>query len=439
VVQAIDRARFLGRFGESLSEPLAPVEDHVIARILASDAPTFEDIKTLMRGARYTQGYDERFEYANSLLPEASDYLRSHTLRALVRADITEEEAASYLEQNKAFFRRLVNLLPSIAKFFSKEARLRNPWGIVMTIDDCHNEFQATGNSSRRDRQLREAKEKLTRAARLARDSASALKGAEGHFRYEFNRYRNVYYKPAPGPARFLGDLIDELQMCAGVLEIVHEIADIRPRRLFVFGNDQRTDLVASVYHMCSMWDGPKLVTTPGSDFATLCSLIFEAVSGNSDEGLAGAINRYARGDDRKRWDREGENNDPDDNFQEEKSQMIYSSNEIEVCKRILRRPGLSEMALLLLTKRIKHEEQQYEEARTKYGPRQVYVSQMNQEQWEGMLLEALNRLKPEQIERLDDLIMRGKSLAARDIEHGQEVRAASVKGIDVKSENQGN
>src|SRR4051812_44096355 len=62
--------------------------------------------------------------------------------------------------------------------------------------------------------------------------------------------------------------------------------------------------------------DGPKLVTTPGSDFSTLCSLLFEAVSGNADEGLAGAINRYARSEDRKRWDREGEEEqDPEDNF----------------------------------------------------------------------------------------------------------------------------
>jgi hypothetical protein len=439
VVQPIDRARFLGRFGASLSEPLAPVEDHDIARILASEGPTFEDIKILMRGARYTKGYDEKFDYANSLLPEASDYLRPHTLRALVRADITEEEAASYLLQNKAFFRRLVNLLPSIVRFFGKKARLRNPRGIAMTIDDSHNDFQATGNASRRDRQLREAKEKLTRAARLAREAASALDDAEEHFEHEFDRYRSVYYRPLPGPAQFLGDLVNELRMCAGVLDIVHEIADIKPKRLFVFGNDQRRDLVESAYHMCSMWDGPKLVTTPGSDFAALCSLLFEAVSGNSDEGLAGAINRYARSADRKQWDLEGENDDPGDNFLNEKNRMIYSSNEIELCKRILQRPGLSEMALFLLNARIKHEEREREKARITYGPRQVYVSQMNQEQRQDMLLEAVSRLKPEQVDDLDDLITRGESWAARDIKHGKRVRAAREGGVDAKSETRGN
>ena len=230
----------MGTLGASASVPKASVESRDIVRILASEEPSFEDIKTLMRGVRYSGGYDEKFEYANTLLPEASDYLRSHTLRALVRADITDVEAVAYLKQNKAFFRRLANLLPAIVRFFSKEVRLRNPRGMVGKIDDCHNDFQATGNASRRDRQLREAKEKLIRASRLALETASALSGAEEHFKYEFDRYRSVYYRPAPGPTRFLGDLIDELRMCAGVLDIVHEIADIKPKRLFVFGNDQR-------------------------------------------------------------------------------------------------------------------------------------------------------------------------------------------------------
>ena len=100
---------------------------------------------------------------------------------------------------------------------------------------------------------------------------------------------------------------------------------------------------------------------------------------------------------------------------------------------------GLSEMALVLLNERIKHEEQQCEEAQNRYGPRQVYISQMNQEQWEGMLSEAVNRLKPEQVDDLDDLIAKGQSLATRDIEHGQRVRAARESSVDAKSEVQRN
>jgi hypothetical protein len=229
-----------------------------------------------------------------------------------------------------------VDLLPSLVRFFGKEARSKNPKGIISTIDDCHDDFHYTIGSSRRDRQLREAKEKLANASKLASESASALEDAKRHFDIEFDRYRKAYYKGSDvGPSRFLSDLIHELRMCSGVLEIVNATADIQPKRLFVYGNDQRTTVVEWAYHMCRMWDGPKLVTTPGSDFAALCSLLFEAVSGRSDEGLAGAINRYARSEDRKQWDREGEDEDErdNDNFLSEKNTMRSSEQEVELVR----------------------------------------------------------------------------------------------------------
>ena len=226
--------------------------------------------------------------------------------------------------------------------------------------------------------------------------------------------------------------------MCAGVMDITHATADIKPKRLFLFGNDQRTSVVEDVYHMCSMYNGPKLVTTPGSDFATLCSLVFELVSGKADEGLAGAINRYARSPERKQWDKDGEDDDPDDNFQNEKHQMYASSHATELCKQILQMPELSEKAAALLSLRIKHEERQYQEALTRYGPRQVYIHQMNEQQWGNMLLEAFEKFKPQQQARIDEMIMKGKSMAEDDIEHGQRIRAKRQKEINAKSGDKG-
>jgi hypothetical protein len=200
------------------------------------------------------------------------------------------------------------------------------------------------------------------------------------------------------------------------------------------YGNDQRTTVVEWAYHMCTMWDGPKLVTTPGSDFAALCSLLFEAVSGRSDEGLAGAINRYARSEERKQWDREGEGEDErdNDNFLSEKNTMRSSEEEVELCKVLLQEPSLSDMAKVLLHTRMKHEQHSYEVARTTYGPRQVYPSQLNEEQWNNMLMEAVSRLKPEQVEKLDEEIASGKSSAALDIELGQQRRSDRRPRIDV-------
>jgi hypothetical protein len=402
------------------------VEETEIARIVAREELSFDDVKRLLRGVRYTRGYDEKFEYANTLVPEAGDYLRGYTLRALVRAEINEEEAAAEVEQNKLFFSRLVDLLPSLLGFLSEEARARNPWGIISTIDDCHNDFHYTIRSARRDRQLRQAKERLARASKLASETAVALEEAKRHCDIEYGRYRKAYYLPSEGPSRFFGDLIDELKVCSGALEIINVTADIKPKRLFVFGNDQRGSVVERAYHISTMWGGPKLVTTPGSDFAAFCSLLFEAVSGRSDEGLAGAINRYARSDDRKQWDREGDEEvNENDNFLSEKNRMTWSEQEIALCKSVLKQADLSDMAKVLLFMRIEHEKRAYEEARTKYGPRQVYLDQMNEDQVLNMLSDAVKKFKPEQLIELDDMMSKGKSSAAKDIQFGQEKREA--------------
>jgi hypothetical protein len=276
-------------------------EQEAIARILAREELSIDDIKSIMKLVRYGQRGVEKIEYANTILTDAGDYLPPYWLRALVRADITEEEASPHLERNRAFFGRLPNLLPQLVRFFSAEVRTTNLPGLISTIDRCHIDFYHTSASSRKDRQLREAKEKLAKASKLARGLANALEETEEHCQYEFQRYYAIYY-PARHVNRYLKDLIDELRMCSGVTEIANAVGDINPTKLMLFGNDARNTLVETAYHMCTMWNGPKLVTTPGSEFSVLCSLLFEAVSGRSDEGLAGAINRYARSDAREQW-----------------------------------------------------------------------------------------------------------------------------------------
>jgi hypothetical protein len=56
----------------------------------------------------------------------------------------------------------------------------------------------------------------------------------------------------------------------------------------------------------------------------------------------------------------------------------------------------------------------------------------MNDEQWNNMLMEAVSRLKPEQIEELDEKFASGKSSAALDIELGQQRRSHGMPRIDV-------
>ena len=70
MVRRKDRATFLGRLGQSEAEPPSSVTLEDIARLAWSEELSFEDVKTLIRGVRYGNGYDEKFEYANSWCPK---------------------------------------------------------------------------------------------------------------------------------------------------------------------------------------------------------------------------------------------------------------------------------------------------------------------------------------------------------------------------------
>jgi hypothetical protein len=359
-----------------------------IARILARDELSFEDVKNVMRCVRYqwggvvASGPNERIEYANTLLPHAEDYLPPLALFALVRADMNEEDAAACVDRNKAFFSRLTTLLPSLVRFFGEEARSKNLEGLISSIDDCHNDFHVAAASSRKDRKLREAKEKLANASKLVNELSAALADpmifhdgiCHTHTRIEFDRYREVYCSASDRRSSIdIGDLIRGLQICGGVLEILNATAEMRPERLFLSSNDARTTVVEYAYHTCTIWNGPKLVTTPGSDFSTLCSLLYEAVSGKRDESLAGAINRYARSDDRRQWDREGQEAEAeDDDFADQKRVMAVSAEEIKLCEALLEDRSLSNIAKALLRMRINHEQRKYEASRSACSTRQA-------------------------------------------------------------------
>lgn len=225
--------------------------------------------------------------------------------------------------------------------------------------------------------------------------------------------------------------------MYSGVVEIVHAMIGLNPqgpfKNLFLSGNDSRTTVVEYAYHMCTMWDGPKLVTTPASQFADLCSFLFEAVSGQADESLSGVINRYARSDERKQWDREGEEEDsPDDNFVSQKQRMRASQRDLSLYSAVARYPGLSQMAMTLLALRLKSEGDRYEAAKNTYGPNQVYLEQMNDEQIAAMFAEAIRSWRPEkQVEFYEFIEAENSTMGALEVKLGKTRRAARKSGID--------
>jgi hypothetical protein len=295
-----------------------------------------------------------------------------------------------------------------LVRFFGGDARSKNIEGIIRSIDDCHSDFHVLATASRKDRQLREVKEKLAHASKLANELSAALAdpeifddGSRSTFtRIEFDRYSEVFRSALDRDLSIdlsieASVLISGLRICGGVLEILNATYKIRPDRLFLSGNDSRTSVVESAYQMCTMWKGPKLVTTPGSDFSALCSLLYEAVSGRPDEGLAGAINRYARSDDRRRWDRDSRDAEAeDDDFAEEKRVMAVRAEEIKLYEALLEDRSLSATAIALLRMRIDHEQRKHDAAQSARGPRQFLGSQVNAEQSGVPSLDKMAKLK---------------------------------------------
>jgi hypothetical protein len=57
--------------------------DSELRRVLQRETLALEDVKFLFRHTRNRKDDSERIAYANSVLPEAGDYLRPYELRAL--------------------------------------------------------------------------------------------------------------------------------------------------------------------------------------------------------------------------------------------------------------------------------------------------------------------------------------------------------------------
>ena len=111
-------------FRQTITQPqMRFVSDDELERTLGRDELTREDVRIALRTVRHAHAKDEMLAYAQTLLPE-SDFLTGYSLRALVRADITEAEAAREIKKNKAFCSRLAGLLPSILALFGNRARL---------------------------------------------------------------------------------------------------------------------------------------------------------------------------------------------------------------------------------------------------------------------------------------------------------------------------
>jgi hypothetical protein len=58
-----------------------------------------------------------------------------------------------------------------------------------------------------------------------------------------------------------------------------------------------KLNCVEKTAYICKRFGGPKIISTPGSDYASVCSIIYEISTGKSDESMQGAVLQFLAGD----------------------------------------------------------------------------------------------------------------------------------------------
>ena len=186
---------------------------------------------------------------------------------------------------------------------------------------------------------------------------------------------------------------------------------------LFVQGNKARTHVVECAYQI-SLWvEAPQLVTTPGSDFSLLCGLIYEIATGHADESLAGAINRFARSDLRKRMDRDEaqsrwENSTEyreqyeADNFAHVSEEIANLKGEFEFWKALTNSREWDENSRAQISARLMDLEESMVQTHRQHGPFFVWASQYS---W-GDLMRMRQEMEDKETEVLSALIELGMS-----------------------------
>jgi hypothetical protein len=366
--------------------------DRLIRSLLEHDPLPESAVIALMRLARAVDADYARV--AESLVPGSAEFLQEEHASALARAEITEGQAKREIAAQKLFFKRLAHLLPGLLRHF----RFDQPSEVLEAlarIDDCHRDFSMIEKAQRRDKARRLAVQKLFAAKRAMDKAATALSMVDSIVSMDYERLRSAHLgerKARSFSISGTSDMAHEMELCSAAIEVCAWRAEREDDYLILSNSGTSTHVVEAAFALSIWFNGPPLVTTPGSDFSAVCSILYEIASGCADESLAGAINRFARSEERQRFlaeevQRCAEDDDAlvPDNFRAATSEIAHAREDIERYGQLAALLSLSEMARALANSMVGDAEARIESARKKYGPNLIWAHQIPREQWEGI------------------------------------------------------
>lgn len=338
----------------------------------------------------------DEIAFANSLVPGAGDYLNRGWLRLFIKADISDDDAKQEVSRQKALVKRLCALFPAVLRYLRLDEK-KHALNVLNMVSDCASDYAVILESGRRTANRKKTIAKIDKLHSKIVEVNELLDDPDSPYSYDFESIYKAYKKHLHGDeteVRPFWQLQNDLKFLSHFLSFNlyrahHESDFIRPR-----DNQAKTHIVDCAYSLSLGWGGPQLVTMPGSDFSAMCSVIFEIATGIADESLAGAINRYARSQERAEVDeheieygpaRERERDD--DNFYDVKKAALKFQSEIEDLKVSINDSSMSVESRILAGCLLAEAIEKAERNDKAHGPFIMWASQMKID-WDGKMRE---------------------------------------------------
>ena len=238
---------------------------------------------------------------AEEIMPEAGTYLHPIALSWFISARGTDDEARELIRHRKAYITRAASLMPALLSLFGVKDS-GDVESVLRLIDDFCGDFPAIKATPHEKKVRKEINAGIWRLMRAVTHLQARLDEFGRHVDSEFNHHKAAVVRALERDqfADSFEPFLADLQRLSLAAEIVLHRESVGSGGFIVTDNKTKTRVVECIYQI-SLWHGaPDFVTTPGSDFATACGLLYEIASGEHDVSLAGAINRFARSVSRK-------------------------------------------------------------------------------------------------------------------------------------------
>lgn len=174
-------------------------------------------------------------------------------------------------------------------------------------IEDCCHDFPIILSRSHSKKERKKILRDLDDIRNTIASLQGLMEGTGRHIEIEYDHHKAAVARTKRQEVDYLY-AFDQIKTDLDHLRFVADLALYRDAigedAFYVGDNKARTHVVQCAYNLAISREAPPFVTTPGSDFSLLCSLIYELASGEPDVGLAGAINKFARSKLREQLDR---------------------------------------------------------------------------------------------------------------------------------------